>query len=79
MINVEVCFGTRRADGTCYGRACRGKPRSRTQDMMLLRDRLTVMERSIRVERLTPVLADAYQRHRQCNVRELARLEALDG
>ena len=34
-------------DGTRIGRACPGQPRSREQEIGLLRDRLTVIERSI--------------------------------
>jgi glycosyltransferase involved in cell wall biosynthesis len=63
-------------DGTRIGRACPGQPRSRDQEMGLLRDRLTVIERSIRPGRLTADLASALADFR-CHIStELARLEA---
>lgn len=63
-------------DGTRIGRACPGTQRSREQEMGLLRDRLTVMARSIRPERLTPAQAAAMEHYRSSCSQELARLEA---
>ena len=63
-------------DGTRIGRACPGQRRSRDQEIGLLRDRLTVIERSIRPCRLTAELASALADFR-CHISwELARLEA---
>ena len=63
-------------DGTRIGRACPGQPRSREQEIVLQRDRLTVMERSIRPGRLTADLARALTDARRGISEELARLEA---
>jgi glycosyltransferase involved in cell wall biosynthesis len=63
-------------DGARIGRACPGQPRSREQQIGLLRDRLTVIERSIRPDRLTADLASALADFRCRNSWELARLEA---
>jgi glycosyltransferase involved in cell wall biosynthesis len=63
-------------DGTRIGRACPGQPRSREQEIGLLRDRLTVIERSIHPGRLTADLASALADHRCRMSSELARLEA---
>jgi glycosyltransferase involved in cell wall biosynthesis len=63
-------------DGTRIGRACPGQPRSREQEIGLLRDRLTVIERSIRPGRLTADLANALADHRCRMSSELARLGA---
>jgi glycosyltransferase involved in cell wall biosynthesis len=63
-------------DGMRIGRACPGQPRSREQEIGLQRDRLTVIERSIRPGRLTADLANALADFR-CHISsELARLEA---
>jgi len=63
-------------DGMRIGRACPGQPRSREQEVGLQRDRLTVMERSIRLDRLTADLASALADFR-CHISsELERLEA---
>jgi glycosyltransferase involved in cell wall biosynthesis len=63
-------------DGTRIGRACPGQPRSREQEIGLLRDRLTVIERSIRPGRLTPDLAGALADFQSHISSELARLDA---
>ena len=63
-------------DGTRIGRACPGQPRSREQEIGLQRDRLTVIERSIRPDRLTADLASALADFRSRIRSELARLEA---
>jgi hypothetical protein len=63
-------------DGTRIGRACPGQPRSREQEVGLLRDQLTVIERSIRPGRLTADLARALEGYRGQVASELARLEA---
>jgi len=63
-------------DGKRIGRACPGQPRSREQEIGLQRDRLTVIDRSIRPARLTADLASALADVR-CHISsELARLEA---
>jgi hypothetical protein len=63
-------------DGTHIGRVCPGQPRSREQEIGLLRDRLTVIERSIRPGRLTADLALALADFRCRISSELARLKA---
>ena len=63
-------------DGTRIGRACPGQPRNREQEIALLRDRLTVIERSIRPGRLTANLASALADSRCRISSDLARLEA---
>ena len=63
-------------DAARVGRACPGQPRSREQEIGLQRDRLTVIERSIRPSRLTAELAGALTNYR-CHISsELAQLEA---
>ena len=63
-------------DGTRIGRACPGQPRNREQEIALLRDRMTVIERSIRPDRLTADLGSALADFR-CHISsELARLDA---
>jgi Glycosyl transferase family 2 len=61
-------------DGTRIGRACPGQPRSREQEIGLLRDRLTVIERSIRPARLSANLARELENFRRRNSWELAQL-----
>jgi hypothetical protein len=62
-------------DGKRIGRACPGQPRSRGQEMGLQLDRLTVIERSVRPDRLTADQASALADFR-CHISsELARLE----
>ena len=63
-------------DGTHIGRVCPAQPRSREQEIGLLRDRLTVIERSIGPGGLTAELARALEDFRRRISRELARLEA---
>jgi glycosyltransferase involved in cell wall biosynthesis len=63
-------------DGKRIGRACPGQPRSREQEVGLQRDRLTVIERSIRLDRLTADLASAMADFRCHILSELERLEA---
>jgi glycosyltransferase involved in cell wall biosynthesis len=63
-------------DGTRIGRACPGQPRSREHEIGLLRNRLTVIERSIHPGRLTAELASALAHSRCRDASELARLEA---
>jgi glycosyltransferase involved in cell wall biosynthesis len=63
-------------DGTRIGRPCPGQPRSRDQEIGLLRARLTVLERSINPGRLTADLASALADHRCRTSSELARIEA---
>jgi glycosyltransferase involved in cell wall biosynthesis len=63
-------------DGMRIGRACPGQPRSREQEIGLQRDRLTVIERSIRPGRLTADLASALADFRCRISSELAGLEA---
>jgi glycosyltransferase involved in cell wall biosynthesis len=62
-------------DGTRIGRACPGQARSRMEEIALLRDRLTVIERSICPDRLTADLAHALADYRWRITGELARLE----
>jgi len=61
-------------DGMRIGRACPGQPRSREQEIGLQRDRLTVIERSIRPNRLTADQARALADFRCYISSELARL-----
>jgi glycosyltransferase involved in cell wall biosynthesis len=63
-------------DGTRIGRPCPGQPRNREQEIALWRDRMTVIERSIRPDRLTADLALALTDSRCRLSSELARLEA---
>jgi glycosyltransferase involved in cell wall biosynthesis len=65
-------------DGTRIGRACPGQPRSREQEIGMLRARLTVIERSIRPGRLTADLASALTNIRCSISAELERLEAAE-
>jgi glycosyltransferase involved in cell wall biosynthesis len=63
-------------DGTRIGRACPGQPRSREQEMELLRCQLTVVERSIHPGRLTAGLAHELKGFRWRVATELSRLQA---
>jgi glycosyltransferase involved in cell wall biosynthesis len=63
-------------DGARIGRPCPGQPRNREQKIALLRDRLIVIERSIRPGRLTAALALALADSRCRDSSELARVEA---
>jgi glycosyltransferase involved in cell wall biosynthesis len=63
-------------DGMRIGRACPGQPKSREQEVGLQRDRLTVIERSIRMDRITADLASALADFRGHISSELERLEA---
>jgi glycosyltransferase involved in cell wall biosynthesis len=60
-------------DGTRVGRAVPGQPRTREQDIGLLRARLTVMERSHWLGGLDAYLADELERFRGDTARQLAR------
>jgi glycosyltransferase involved in cell wall biosynthesis len=62
-------------DGTRIGRPCPGQPRTRGQDIELLRSQLTVIERSIHPGRLTVDLARALEGFRWRVISELSRLE----
>jgi glycosyltransferase involved in cell wall biosynthesis len=62
-------------DGTRIGRACPGQPGSREQETGFLRDRLTVIERSIRPGQLTADLASALENFPFHISSELARRE----
>jgi glycosyltransferase involved in cell wall biosynthesis len=63
-------------DDTRINRACPAQPGSREQQIGLQRDRLTVIERSIRPNRLTADMALALADFRSRIRSELARLEA---
>jgi hypothetical protein len=63
-------------DGTRIGRACPGQPRSREQEMELMRCRLTVIERSIHPGRLTADLARELHGFRWRIAWDLAQLQA---
>ena len=63
-------------DGTHIGRVCPGQPTSREQQIGFLRDQRTVIERSIRPDRLTADLARALEDFRWRISWDLARLEA---
>lgn len=62
-------------DQTRIGRACPGKTPSRKQELGLIRDRLTAMDRSIQIVNLTAVQADAFRQYR---AKQLARLEEME-
>jgi hypothetical protein len=66
-------------DGARLGRAAPGMPPTREQEMCLLRDRLTVMERSHWLTGLDADLAAELERFRDKNARQLARLVQADG
>ena len=71
----EVWAQVRRFDdGSRVGRAVPGKPRTREQEIGLLRDRLTVMERSHWLGGLDAYLAEELERFRGDTARQLARL-----
>lgn len=65
-------------DDSRIGRACPGTPPTREQEIGLLRDRLTAMNRSVRVGELTPPLAAEFQRYRSLNQQRLAELEQVE-
>lgn len=75
----EVWARVRRVDdGARLGRATPGKPPTREQEMGLLRDRLTVMERSHWLTGLDAELAAELERFRASNAQQLARLAESD-
>src|SRR5262245_42948125 len=61
-------------DGVRVGRAAPGQPRTQEQEMGLLRDRLTVMERLHWLTGLDAELAAELERFRASNAEQLARL-----
>jgi hypothetical protein len=61
-------------DGSRRGRAAPGTPRTREQEIGLLRDRLTVVERSHWLTGLEPHLAAELERFREVTARRLAGL-----
>jgi hypothetical protein len=65
-------------DGARLGRAAPGMPPTREQEMSLLRDRLTVMERSHWLTGLDADLAAELERFRDKNAQQLARLVQAD-
>lgn len=65
-------------DGVRLGRAAPGKPRTREQEIGLLRDRLKVMERSHWLSGLTGDLAAELERFRDDTTRQLARIAAVE-
>lgn len=77
VVLPEVWARVRRFDdGSRLGRALPGRPRSREQEIGLLRDRLTVMERSNWLSGIRTDLAVEFERCRVDTARELARLAA---
>lgn len=74
VVLPEVWAHVRRYDdGTRPGRAVPGTSRTREQDMGLLRDRLTVMERAHWLTGLDEHLADELERFRGDTARQFAR------
>lgn len=74
VVMPEVWSHIRRFDdGSRAGRAVPGKPRTREQEIGLLRDRLKVMERSHWLSGLDAYLADELERFRVDTARQLAR------
>jgi len=65
-------------DGARVGRAAPGKPPTIEEEIGLLRDRLTVMERSHWLRGLSAELAAELERFRDDNRRQLARLVAAE-
>ena len=73
VVLPEVWSHVRRFDdGTRVGRAAPGQPRTREQEIGLLRDRLRVMERSQWLSGLDAYLANELARFRADTVRQLA-------
>lgn len=72
----EVWVHVRRFDdGTRGGRAMPGQPRTRAQELLLLRDRLTVADRSHWLRGADPYVADTLARFRAETALQLARIE----
>jgi len=65
-------------DGSRVGRATTGKPRTREQEIGLLRDRLKVMERSHWLSGLKGDLAAELERFRDDTSRQLSRLVEVE-
>jgi glycosyltransferase involved in cell wall biosynthesis len=75
VVLPEVWARVRRFDdGSRLGRARPGKPPTREQKIGLLRDRLTVMDRSHWLSGLDAHLALEFKRYRRATARQLARL-----
>jgi glycosyltransferase involved in cell wall biosynthesis len=75
VVLPEVRAHVRRFDdGARVGRAAPGSPRTREQELGLLRDRLTVVNRSQWLDGLDASLADELERFREETARRLARL-----
>jgi glycosyltransferase involved in cell wall biosynthesis len=73
----EVWAWIRRIDdGVRVGRAAPGKPPTLEQEILYLRDRLTVIERSHWLRGLRSDLATELENFREATVRRLARLES---
>jgi glycosyltransferase involved in cell wall biosynthesis len=76
VVLPEVWAHVRRFDdGARAGRAAPGRPRTLEQEVGLLRDRLTVVNRSQWLDGLDAHLADELQRFREDTARKLARLD----
>ena len=74
VVLPEIWTRVRRfADGSRLGRAVPGKPRTREQEIRLLHDRLTVIERSHWVSELDVHLAFEFERFRIDTARQLAQ------
>jgi hypothetical protein len=72
----EVWAWIRRLDdGVRLGRAAPGKPPTMEEEILYLRDRLKVIERSHWLRGLRSDLASELERFREDTVRQLARLE----
>jgi glycosyltransferase involved in cell wall biosynthesis len=73
IVLPEVWSHIRRfEDGTRIGRAIPGQPRTRDQEIGLLRDRLKVMERTQWLHGLDAFLAHELEQYRAATVRQLA-------
>jgi hypothetical protein len=74
----EVWAHVRRIDdGARPGRMPPGKPRTESQEISVLRDRLNVLERSLRLSGLNTDLLNELERGRSVTAQQLARYEKV--
>jgi glycosyltransferase involved in cell wall biosynthesis len=65
-------------DGTRVARACPGKPATRTQTISVLRDKLTVLERTLRLDRLRSDIVAELERCRLVTAQQLAQYKEVE-
>jgi glycosyltransferase involved in cell wall biosynthesis len=66
-------------DGSRPGRACPGKPLTRIQRLSILRDKLTILGRTLRLEGLKPEIANEILRCQCLTAKQFANVAHIEG